>query len=146
MATTKTTTPRTTGQIPSTPQSSCADSLALIGSDRVEGTNVYNRAHEHLGRIEKLMIDKQSGRVACAVMSFGGVLGFGEHQYPLPWDMLDYAPEMGGYVVDLDKGRLEGAPAYQRNAEPEWNDPAYARRIFGYYGIPYPPFPTHRER
>lgn len=125
-------------------EGACSDSLALIGSDRVEGTNVYNTAHEHLGQIEKLMIDKQSGKVACAVMSFGGVLGLGQHQYPLPWDMLDYDPRMDGYVVDLDKSKLDGAPAYQRNAEPEWNDPSYARRIYGYYGIPYPPFRTPR--
>ena len=62
----------------------------LIASNRVEGTAVYNREGEKLGRIEYFMVDKRSGRADYAVMSFGGLFGLGDHHHPLPWDVLDY--------------------------------------------------------
>ncbi len=55
------------------------------------------------------MIDKASGRIAYAVLSFGGFLGIGDRYYPLPWEKLNYNTEMGGYVVDIDRETLEGA-------------------------------------
>ncbi len=64
----------------------------LIAADKVEGTAVYNPAGEKIGSIENIMIDKLSGKVAYAVMSFGGFLGIGDKHYPLPWSMLKYDP------------------------------------------------------
>jgi hypothetical protein len=71
------------------------------------------------------------------VMSFGGFLGLGDSYYPLPWKALSYDTRMGGYVVDLDKSRLQGAPSYSSSENPDWRDPSYSRRIDDYYG----PFP-----
>ena len=67
----------------------------LIAADKVQGTPVSNAAGERIGSIENVMIDKPSGRVAYAVMSFGGVLGFGKSRYPLPWDLLEFDPTLG---------------------------------------------------
>ena len=75
----------------------------LISSDKAVGTAVYNRQAEHIGSVYNLMIDKYSGQVAYAVMSFGGFLGIGESYHPLPWKKLTYDPRLGGYVVDLDR-------------------------------------------
>ena len=105
----------------------------LIASDKVEGTAVYNRAGERLGSVYNVMIDKFSGQVAYAVMSFGGFLGIGERHHPLPWRALTYDTGLGGYVVDVTRGQLEGAPSYGRDEAP-WGDPAYGRRVSGYYG------------
>ena len=109
----------------------------LIASDKVEGTAVYNRQNERLGSIYHLMVDKRSGQVEYAVMSFGGFLGMGDSYHPLPWKALTYEPNIGGYVVDLDKSRLEDAPSYERGERPDWADPAYGRRLDDFYG----PFP-----
>src|ERR1700724_4366054 len=79
----------------------------LISSDKVVGTAVDNRLGEHLGSVYGLMVDKQTGQVAYAVMSFGGFLGMGESYHPLPWRVLTYDTRLGGYVVDLDRSRLE---------------------------------------
>lgn len=108
----------------------------LIASDRVEGTAVYNRQDEKLGTIKNFMVGKRNGRVEYAVLSFGGLFGMGEKQYPLPWDVLDYVPDKGGYVVDLDKDRIKDAPSFERDAEPDW-DRAYGTRVYDYYGITY---------
>src|SRR5258707_953093 len=83
-----------------------------------------NAAGERIGSIENVMIDKPSGRVAYAVMSFGGVLGFGKSRYPLPWDLLEFDPTLDSYVVDLDPDVLEGAPVYEEGRT-NWADEAW---------------------
>jgi hypothetical protein len=108
----------------------------LISCDKVVGTAVYNLRGEHLGSIYSLMIDKISGQVAYAVMSFGGFLGIGESYHPLPWRMLKYDVRQGGYVVDVDRRRLEEAPSYTMSDLPNWSDRAYVHRIDDYYGVP----------
>lgn len=109
----------------------------MIASDRVEGTKVYNLAGEKLGAIHNFMVEKRSGQACYAVMEFGGFLGIGNEYYPLPWDMLNYDPDLDGYVVDIDESRLEGAPNYAPNISPVFSD-AYGRGIFGYWGLAYP--------
>ena len=89
----------------------------LIAADKVSGTNVYNLAGEKLGSVDDIMIDKISGRAISAVLSFGGFHGMGEKYHPLPWATLKYNTRMGGYVINLDKKQLEGAPSYDRDSE-----------------------------
>jgi sporulation protein YlmC with PRC-barrel domain len=107
---------------------------SLIASDKIEGTSVYNRQGESLGSVYNVMIDKQSGQVAYAVLQFGGFLGIGSDYFPLPWKKLHYDTRMGGYVVDIDKDRLEQAPRYSAERSPDWADPAYGRSIDRHYG------------
>jgi hypothetical protein len=60
------------------------ETTTLIGSDKVEGTAVYGADEKKIGKIERVMLDKASGKVAYAVLSFGGFLGMGEDYYPTP--------------------------------------------------------------
>jgi hypothetical protein len=108
----------------------------LISSEKVESTAVYDRRGERLGTVHHLMIDKYTGQVAYAVMSFGGFLGIGESYHPLPWKMLTYDIRLGGYVVDLDRSRLEGAPHYTSRDMPDWSDRSYTSRIDKYWMPP----------
>jgi hypothetical protein len=110
------------------------ETVELISADKVEGTSVYNLVGENLGSIYRVMIDKRSGQVVYAVMSFGGFLGMGERYHPLPWSMLTYEPSQGGYVVDLDRDQLEGAPTYGVDETPDWADPTWGRSLHDYYG------------
>lgn len=109
----------------------------LIASNKVEGTTVYNREGEKLGSIYNFMVDKRSGKAEYAVLQFGGLLGIGSDYYPLPWDVLTYDTDQGGYVVSLDKTVLEKAPRYSSGNEPPF-DREYGRSVYGYYGINYP--------
>jgi hypothetical protein len=106
----------------------------LILAGKVTGTNVYNRQSEKLGSVYDVMLNKLNGQVAYAIMSFGGFLGMGESYHPLPWRALTYDTGLGGYVVDIDRSRLEGAPHYTTGAEPDWSDRAYSQSIDHYYG------------
>ena len=110
----------------------------LIGSDKVEGTPVYNRQGEKLGSIERVMIEKIGGKVAYAVLSFGGFLGIGDQHHPLPWNVLKYDTSQGGYVVDIDKARLEGAPSFNREENFDFGDRQWGQRVHDYWGVtPY---------
>ena len=107
----------------------------LIAADKVNGTNVYNPAGDNLGTIDDLMIDKASGRAIYAVMSFGGFLGMGAKFHPLPWATLKYDAQKGGYVVNLDKKVLEGAPYYDSDTDFTWTRD-YGRKVDSYYNTP----------
>jgi hypothetical protein len=84
----------------------------LIASDRVEGTAVFNRQGDKLGTIKNFMVDKVSGRAEFAVMQFGGLFGLGTDYYPIPWTMLAYDVDKGGYAVNLSQEQIESAPRY----------------------------------
>jgi PRC-barrel domain protein len=105
----------------------------LISSEKVDGTAVYNGEGQHLGAVHHLMIDKFSGHVEYAVMSFGGFLGIGESYHPLPWRALTYNTSLGGYCVALDRTRLERSPYYTTSSPPDWSDRAYRDRIDQYW-------------
>ena len=107
----------------------------LIAASKVNGTTVYNTAGEKLGSVYDVMIDKSSGKAEYAIMSFGGFLGIGDNYHPLPWQALTYDANQGGYVVNIDRSRLEGAPTYASSDTATWDDPAYGRRINDYYGV-----------
>jgi hypothetical protein len=82
------------------------------------------------------MIDKISGKVAYAVVSFGGFLGMGEDYYPMPWTNLKYDTRLGGYRVGVTEDQLKGAPKYNRNTDWDWSDRARDRSVYDYYKTP----------
>ena len=110
------------------------ESASLIASNKVEGTAVYSSDGEKLGSIYNFMVDKRTGQVEYAVLQFGGVLGLGSDFYPLPWEVLDYDEDQGGYVVELSKEQLKDGPPFAANEEPAFT-PAYRGEIYGAYGL-----------
>ena len=107
----------------------------LIGSDKVEGTAVYGADGNKIGSIERVMIDKMSGKVSYAVLSFGGFLGIGDDHYPLPWQSLKYDTSLGGYVTGVTESQLQSAPHYGNDNAWNWGDPTRTRSVNDYYGV-----------
>lgn len=97
------------------------ETMTLISSDKVGGTAVYGTDGEKIGSVETLMIDKISGQVAYAVLSFGGFLGMGTDHYPLPWSTLKYDTNLGGYRVNITREQLENAPRYREDETWDWS-------------------------
>ena len=91
----------------------------LIASDRVEGTPVRRANGEKIGTIERLMIDKASGNVAYAVLTFGGFLGLGQKHMPIPWSRLHYDPALTAYHVDLSDQDMD---AIKASEDFDWGD------------------------
>ncbi|MDP8994248.1 MAG: PRC-barrel domain-containing protein [Pseudomonadota bacterium] len=106
---------------------------ALISSRRVEGTPVYNKAGEKLGTVHSVMIEKRSGKVAYAVMSFGGFLGVGGRVHPIPWERLTYDVDRDGYVIDVTREQLEKAPSMHLDDTDRPVDESY-EEASSYYG------------
>lgn len=111
------------------------ETAGLIGSDKVEGTNVYDTHGEKIGSIERVMIEKKSGQVAYAVLSFGGFMGIGNDYYPIPWESLSYDTDLGGYRTNITEQQLHGAPKY--NDSWDWEDRKRGRDVYDYYGTPW---------
>ncbi len=109
----------------------------LIGSDKVDGTNVYGPDRQKIGYIERVMIGKTSGKVSYAVLSFGGFLGMGDDHYPLPWSSLNYNTELEGYQVNITEQQLKGAPKYSNDNDWDWTDEKRGREVYDYYRQPW---------
>lgn len=108
----------------------------LIASDRVEGTVVRRPNGDRIGHIERLMIDKASGKVAYAILSFGGFLGMGTSLLPLPWTRLNYNARVEAYELDIEDEELRAAPSFRADKDFDWGDRTQEAELHRYYGIP----------
>jgi hypothetical protein len=109
------------------------EGLYRLMSARVDDTNVYDTDGRKLGTLYSVHIDRPSGRVEYAVLSFGGFLGLGQSFHPVPFRVLSVNEERGGYTVHIGKQMLQGGPSYRPDTAPTW-DASYARRVSDYYG------------
>ena len=107
---------------------------SLIASDRVEGTAVRRSDGKKIGTIERLMIDKLSGNVAYAILSFGGILGIGQKHLPVPWSRMQYSLLLEAYEINLTDEELAKAPSYAADKEFDWGDRTREAEIHAYYG------------
>lgn len=110
------------------------ETQSLISADKVEGTDIYNPQGKHLGEVESIMIDKLSGKVAYAVIVFGGFLGLGEQRRALPWSVFTYNPELGGYVLKADDDVLKNIPEIP--SSDNLGDPEWGTKIHAHFGVP----------
>ena len=109
-------------------------SSPVISSDRVKGTAVFGAEGRQIGTIDHLVIEKVSGKIVYAVMSFGGLLGLGQDHYPIPWAALSYDTSLGGYVTGITEEQLRGAPVRPE----DWTrDRQWEEATFTHYGLPY---------
>jgi|SRR6185312_15295091 len=107
----------------------------VVAADRVNASAVYSRAGDALGTVDRLLIDKVSGKIAYALIA--GVGGDGDRRQPLPWCVLTYDPLMGGYLVNLDRSVLESGPTFGRDEAIDWNSESLNRRLHDYYRVPH---------
>src|SRR5579864_1380597 len=110
----------------------------VLAADTLTGDKVVNLNKEDLGKIEHLMIDLSSGRVAYAVLSFGGFLGLGDKLFAIPWQALTVDTTEKRLVLNVDKELLKQAPGFDKDRWPDMTDPAWGAEIYTYYG--YKPY------
>jgi PRC-barrel domain len=103
----------------------------------IRGTTVYDPQGSNIGSIKRLMIEKISGRVAYAVMSFGGFLGMGSDEHMIPWSKLTYDTSLGGYRTDITESQLRGAPAFSRDQNRDWSDRNREQELHDPFRAPY---------
>ena len=106
----------------------------VLGAASLTGNRVRNPAGEDLGKIEELMIDIRGGRVAYAVISFGGFLGIGDKLFAVPWEALTVNERTQEYVLNVDRKELEQAPGFNPNRWPDMGDPSWTSQVDEFYG------------
>jgi sporulation protein YlmC with PRC-barrel domain len=110
----------------------------VLSASTLAGDHVQNSAGEDLGKVDEIMIDIPSGKVAYAVLSFGGFLGVGDKLFALPWSALRLDEDKKCFVLDVDKKRLENAPGFDKDNWPDMTDTTWGTQISSYYGaVPY---------
>jgi sporulation protein YlmC with PRC-barrel domain len=110
----------------------------VVPSKDLTGNRVVNRQNDDLGKIEDLVLDLDQGRVAYAVLSFGGFLGVGDKLFAIPWQALTFDPVANRFVLGIDKSLLDKAPGFDKNRWPDMADPAWGAQLYSYYG--YQPY------
>jgi sporulation protein YlmC with PRC-barrel domain len=118
----------------------------VLSASTLTGDRVVNRAGEDLGKMHDIMIDIHSGRIAYAVLSFGGFLGIGDKLFAIPWGRLTVDEANRQMVLDVDKQTLERAPGFDKENWPDMSDPAWGTQLHSYYNTdPYWNEPTTRK-
>jgi len=105
----------------------------LLASGTIIGDKVVNQENEHIGKIEELMVSVHDGKIAYAVMSFGGFLHFGDKYFAIPWSTLRVDEEKKRIVLNVDKESLKNAPGFDKNHWPDMSDEKFTAEINSYY-------------
>jgi sporulation protein YlmC with PRC-barrel domain len=108
---------------------------ALMGADTLIGTNVYNTADESLGPIKELMIEMSTGKIAYAVLSYGGFLGMGDRLFAVPWQALTLDTQNKRFSLNASKDQLKNAPGFDKDHWPAMADTSWASDVHKFYGV-----------
>ena len=110
----------------------------VLTASALKGDKVVNQQGEDLGKIEEIMIDLDHGRIAYAVLSFGGFLGMGDKLFAIPWQAFAVDTVQKRLVLNADKELLKKAPGFDKDNWPNMADPAWGTKLYGYFGyMPY---------
>ena len=110
----------------------------VLSASTIEGDSVRNAAGENLGKVDEIMIDIPSGRIAYAVLSFGGVLGMGNKLFAIPWSAVTVDEDEKCLILNVDKRTLESAPGFDKDNWPDMSNTSWGSEIYRYYGAsPY---------
>jgi sporulation protein YlmC with PRC-barrel domain len=116
-----------------------AEMYGVVSASKIIGEPVINRQKEDLGKIHELVIDAKEGRLAYAVLSFGGFMGMGNKLFALPWKAFEFATNENKLILNVDKEKLKAAPGFDKDAKwPDFADRTWGKGIYDYYGFdPY---------
>lgn len=114
------------------------DQPRVLSASTLAGDAVTNAKGEKLGKIEEFMIDLEKGRIAYAVLSFGGFLGLGDKLFAIPWEALRLDTDKHEFILGVDKAALKNAPGFDKSDWPDFADRSWGAGVYGYYG--YKPY------
>jgi sporulation protein YlmC with PRC-barrel domain len=115
------------------------EKYGIVSASKIIGEAVVNRQNENLGKIHELVIDAKEGRLAYAVLSFGGFMGMGNKLFALPWRAFEFAKNENKLILNVDKEKLKAAPGFDQDAKwPDFADRTWGSSIYRYYG--YDPY------
>jgi sporulation protein YlmC with PRC-barrel domain len=110
----------------------------VLSATTLAGERVVDSEGEHLGKVDEIMVDLESGRIGYVVLSSGGVLGMGDKLFAVPWEAFEIDIDRKELILDMDKDRLKQAPGFDKGNWPDFADPDWGAQIHNYYG--YDPY------
>lgn len=110
---------------------------SLMGANTLLGNDVYNKDGKDLGDIKEFMIDMASGKVAYAVLSFGGLMGMGDKLFAVPWAAMALDTENKRFTLNVPKDALKDAPGFDKDHWPSMSDKTWASGVHKFYGTKY---------
>jgi sporulation protein YlmC with PRC-barrel domain len=110
-----------------------AEFRKVLSASTLIGDNIENPQGEKLGKLEEIMIDLQSGKIAYAVLSFGGFLGMGEKLFALPWQTLHVDEQRRCIILNANKEQFKNMPGFAKDHWPDMTDPSWQSQISNYY-------------
>jgi sporulation protein YlmC with PRC-barrel domain len=114
------------------------DRRRVLSADSLQGTQVRNPQGDDLGKIEAIMLDQPNGKVAYAVLSFGGFMGMGDKLFAIPWKAISLDREHENAILDVQPEVLENAPGFDKDHWPDFADPTWGESIHAHYNsTPY---------
>lgn len=116
-----------------------ASRTVLLSASTLAGDEVCNTKGKSLGKLQDIMLDTESGRIAYAVLSSGGFLGMGDRLFAVPWSALKLDGEQRRFILDVDAERLKAAPGFDKDHWPDMADKAWATEVHSYYGTRFDP-------
>ena len=111
----------------------------MLSASTLAGDDVCNTKGKSLGKLQDIMLDTESGRIAYAVLSSGGFLGMGDRLFAVPWSALKLDGEQRRFILDVDAERLKAAPGFDKDHWPDMADKAWATEVHSYYGTRFDP-------
>lgn len=106
----------------------------VLSAESLQGDKVKNTEGEDLGEIKSIMLDLGHGRIAYAVLSFGGIMGLGDKLFALPWSALELDTEDHAFILDVPKERLEAAKGFDKDHWPDFADTSFRETTYRHYG------------
>jgi sporulation protein YlmC with PRC-barrel domain len=113
-----------------------APKYGVVSASKIIGEAVVNREDEDLGKIHELVIDAHEGRLAYAVLSFGGFLGLGNKLFAMPWGAFEFSNSEKKLILNVDTDKLKSAPGFEKDAWPDFADRTWGETVYTYYGVP----------
>jgi len=114
-----------------------------LKASSIIGTTVINPNGDNLGDIKEIVIDARTGRVAYAVVAYGGFLSMREMLFAIPFSALEYsvtkndlAPSkliQDQYILNVSEAQLEAAPGFDSDHWPLMSDIKWHRTLHNYY-------------
>ncbi|MEO8746328.1 MAG: PRC-barrel domain-containing protein [Rhodanobacter sp.] len=97
------------------------------------GDSIVNSQGDKLGDLKDVVLNLQTGAIAYAVLSFGGILGLGDKLFAVPWSAIRVDFENKCVVLNASKDRLKAAPGFDKDHWPDFADPGFVERVRTYY-------------
>jgi hypothetical protein len=111
------------------------EKYGVVLASKIIGESVVNHEDESLGKIDELVFDAREGRLAYAVLSFGGFIGMGNKLFAMPWKAFEFSNTENKLILNVDKKKLESAPGFDKSAKwPDFADRTWGGDIYKYYG------------